>query len=56
MCSAASVPGCTARITSWASCDVIGGTVAGRRSEDEVTVFKSLGLAVEDVVAAGMVV
>jgi alanine dehydrogenase len=32
--------------------DVILGRIAGRTSEDEITVFKSLGLAVEDVAAA----
>ena len=31
-----------------------GGTTTGRRSAGEVTLFKSLGLAVEDVVAAGL--
>lgn len=35
---------------------VIGGLVAGRQSDNDVTVFKSLGLAVEDLAAAGMVV
>jgi alanine dehydrogenase len=32
--------------------DVCGGRVAGRRSDAEITVFKSLGMAVEDVAAA----
>lgn len=32
--------------------DVCGGRVAGRRSAAEITVFKSLGMAVEDVAAA----
>jgi ornithine cyclodeaminase len=32
--------------------DVAAGRAAGRRSRDEVTVFKSLGMAVEDVAAA----
>jgi ornithine cyclodeaminase/alanine dehydrogenase-like protein (mu-crystallin family) len=32
--------------------DVFGGRVAGRRSAAEITVFKSLGMAVEDVAAA----
>jgi len=32
--------------------EVLIGAVAGRRSEDELTVFKSLGLAVEDLAAA----
>jgi ornithine cyclodeaminase/alanine dehydrogenase-like protein (mu-crystallin family) len=34
--------------------EIAGGTKAGRRSADEVTVFKSLGLAIEDVVSAGL--
>jgi len=32
--------------------DVCGGRVPGRRSAAEITVFKSLGMAVEDVAAA----
>lgn len=32
--------------------DVVNGTVAGRRHAGDVTLFKSLGMAVEDVVAA----
>ncbi len=32
--------------------EVLIGSVAGRRSDDELTVFKSLGLAVEDLAAA----
>jgi alanine dehydrogenase len=32
--------------------DVCGGRVAGRRSASEITLFKSLGMAVEDVAAA----
>ena len=32
--------------------DVFGGRVAGRRNADEITIFKSLGMAVEDVAAA----
>ncbi len=32
--------------------DVLAGTAAGRVSEDEITVFESLGLAVEDLAAA----
>jgi ornithine cyclodeaminase/alanine dehydrogenase-like protein (mu-crystallin family) len=32
--------------------DVFGGRAAGRRSVAEITVFKSLGMAVEDVAAA----
>jgi ornithine cyclodeaminase/alanine dehydrogenase-like protein (mu-crystallin family) len=35
--------------------EVLLGTHAGRRSPAEVTWFKSLGMAVEDVVAAGLV-
>ena len=34
--------------------EVAGGSAAGRRSAEEVTLFKSLGLAVEDVAAAGL--
>jgi alanine dehydrogenase len=32
--------------------DVFGGRTAGRRSADDITIFKSLGMAVEDVAAA----
>ena len=35
--------------------EVAAGTKPGRRSADEITVFKSLGLAVEDVVSADLV-
>jgi ornithine cyclodeaminase len=35
--------------------EVIAGTVEGRRSPSDVTIFKSLGLAVEDVAAADLV-
>ncbi len=35
--------------------DVVRGALAGRTSPDEVTIFKSLGLAVEDVAAADLV-
>ena len=35
--------------------EVLAGTVEGRRSLREITIFKSLGLAVEDVVAAELV-
>ena len=35
--------------------EVLAGKVQGRRSSSDVTVFKSLGLAVEDVVAADLV-
>ena len=36
--------------------DLVGGRVAGRRTPEQVTLFKSLGLAVEDIVAAQLVV
>ena len=32
--------------------EVLAGTAAGRRSDDELTVFRSLGIAVEDLAAA----
>lgn len=35
--------------------DLLLGRITGRRSPDEITVFKSLGLAVEDVAAAHLV-
>lgn len=35
--------------------DVVGGRLVGRRAPDEVTIFKSLGMAVEDVAAAHLV-
>ena len=35
--------------------EVVLGRVVGRRSTDEITIFKSLGLAVEDVAAADLV-
>jgi ornithine cyclodeaminase/alanine dehydrogenase-like protein (mu-crystallin family) len=35
--------------------EVAAGTLPGRRSSDEITVFKSLGLAVEDVATANLV-
>lgn len=34
---------------------VAGGTLGGRRAPDEITIFKSLGVAVEDVVSAELV-
>jgi alanine dehydrogenase len=34
--------------------DVVAGSVAGRTGENEVTIFKSLGLAVEDVAAGAL--
>jgi len=36
--------------------DLINGTVAGRSNQQQVTIFKSLGMAVEDVVAAEIAV
>jgi alanine dehydrogenase len=36
--------------------EVVAAKVAGRQSADQITIFKSLGLAVEDVVAAGLAV
>jgi alanine dehydrogenase len=35
--------------------EIAGGQKAGRQSSDEITVFKSLGLAIEDIVSAGVV-
>jgi len=35
---------------------LVGGRIDGRQSADQVTIFKSLGMAVEDVVAASLVV
>jgi alanine dehydrogenase len=35
--------------------DVVAGRVTGRQSSEEITIFKSLGMAVEDVAAADMV-
>jgi ornithine cyclodeaminase len=35
--------------------EVIAGKVEGRRSLNELTIFKSLGLAVEDIAAADLV-
>jgi alanine dehydrogenase len=35
--------------------DVVLGRVAGRRSAEEITIFKSLGMAVEDVMTADLV-
>jgi ornithine cyclodeaminase len=34
---------------------VAGGTLRGRLTADDVTIFKSLGVAVEDVVSAELV-
>ncbi len=35
--------------------DVLIGTAAGRKSSDEITLFKSLGLAIEDLAAAAFI-
>jgi alanine dehydrogenase len=35
--------------------EVLLGRVAGRAADDDITIFKSLGMAVEDVVAADLV-
>lgn len=35
--------------------DVLNGVAPGRQSAEEITVFKSLGLAVEDVAVADLV-
>lgn len=35
--------------------DIVAGRAQGRTSPDEITLFKSLGLAIEDVAAAGLV-
>jgi ornithine cyclodeaminase len=35
--------------------EICAGTSPGRRADDDVTIFKSLGLAVEDIVAADLV-
>ena len=32
--------------------DILLGTLKGRRTDEEITLFKSLGLAVEDLAAA----
>lgn len=37
-------------------CDVVVGAAAGRRSNDDITVFKSLGMAIEDVACAAIAV
>jgi ornithine cyclodeaminase len=34
--------------------DVFGGRLPGRQTADEITIFKSLGMAVEDVAAASL--
>src|SRR5215471_8293128 len=35
--------------------EILSGQIEGRRTEDEITLFKSLGLAIEDVAAAHLV-
>jgi ornithine cyclodeaminase/alanine dehydrogenase-like protein (mu-crystallin family) len=35
--------------------EVVAGTNPGRRTADEITLFKSVGVAVEDVVSAALV-
>ena len=35
--------------------EILAGRIAGRQSEEEITLFKSLGLAVEDIAAAHLV-
>ena len=35
--------------------EILTGRIAGRRTEDEITLFKSLGLAVEDIASAQLV-
>jgi ornithine cyclodeaminase/alanine dehydrogenase len=35
--------------------DVVSGKVRGRKADDEITLFKSLGIAIEDVAAAALV-
>lgn len=37
-------------------CDVVVQQAQGRRSADEVTIFKSLGMAIEDVACAAVAV
>jgi ornithine cyclodeaminase/alanine dehydrogenase-like protein (mu-crystallin family) len=35
--------------------DIVGGKVAGRTGADEITLFKSNGIAIEDIVVAGRI-
>jgi ornithine cyclodeaminase/alanine dehydrogenase-like protein (mu-crystallin family) len=35
--------------------ELVAGTAPGRQTEDEVTLFKSVGVAAEDIVAAALV-
>ena len=37
-------------------CDIASGSARGRRSHDEITLFKSLGMAIEDVACASIAV
>lgn len=37
-------------------CDVIAGKTPGRRVRDEITIFKSLGMAIEDIACAALAV
>ena len=36
-------------------CDVLAGTAEGRRSPGDITLFKSLGMALEDVASASLI-
>jgi ornithine cyclodeaminase/alanine dehydrogenase-like protein (mu-crystallin family) len=47
--------GCFSEYHIWAELgEIASGLRAGRSSQGEITVFKSLGLAVEDLMAAGL--
>jgi alanine dehydrogenase len=35
--------------------EVVAGTRPGRRGDDEITIFKSVGVAAEDIVSADLV-
>jgi ornithine cyclodeaminase len=35
--------------------EVVNGTIAGRESDDEITLFKSVGLAIQDISCASLV-
>jgi len=35
--------------------DIIGGKVPGRTNQNQITLFKSAGIAIEDVVSAGRI-
>ena len=41
--------------SGWANGEVVLGRAEGRQNDTDVTIFKSLGMAVEDVVAADLV-